>query len=117
MNTTSMYALMDLFVLGAALYILYHWYMLMFKGDLRQGVIISKNTNPDKCKDLEGLKAFMGTKTLILGILGVISGCIGLYQDYVAPLPQVVYWVSFFLFLGWLVVYATFTRKAEKKFF
>ena len=117
MNSNSMMGLLDIIVIGAGCYVLYGCYLLMAKNEIKSGLIISKGVNPDKCKDIEGFKKTMGPKTILFGLLAVISGGIGLYQDYVKPVPAPLYWTFYILFIVVLVWYAISCRSAEKKFF
>ena len=37
MDTGSMFGIMDIIIVAAGVYILYAWYLLMFKGEIREG--------------------------------------------------------------------------------
>ena len=117
MNTNSLMSVMDVIVLGAGVYVLYGWFMLMFRGEIRQGLMIPKDVRPKDCKDFEGFKSYMGIRSLILGILAVANGAMGLYQDYVQPVPPTIYWIMFGAFLIFLIWYAYCSKQALKLFF
>ncbi|MBO7709926.1 MAG: hypothetical protein J6S83_05625 [Lachnospiraceae bacterium] len=117
MDTTSMMGLMDLIVVGAGVYVIYGWYMLVFKNEIKQGLVISKAQDPKKCKDLEGFKSYIGPRLLIFGLAAVLSGGVGLFQSYVAPLPGIVYWIFYMIFVAVIVWFTVCTRKAGRIFF
>ncbi len=117
MDTSQAFGLIDIIVVGGGFYVLYAWYMLMFKGEIKEGILVPKSTSPKRCKDLAGYKAYMGTRTLIFGIVVIISGAVGLYQDYVQKLPVAVYLAALGVFLACVIWFAACSKKAEKLFF
>ena len=112
-----MFTLLDFIVVGAGVYILYGWYVLMFKNEIKQGLIVSKAQDPSKCKDVEGFKKYIGPRLLIFGISAILSGGLGLFQAYVTKVPQAVYWVFYFIFLAVVIWFGFASKKAEKMFF
>ena len=116
MDTNSMFALMDLIVLGCGVYILYAYYLLVVKNEIKQGVLVPQKTDTKKCKDFEGYKKFMAPKVLIFGISACASGGLGLFQDYVAPVNAYLYVGLFVVFFAVMVWFLMSTKKAEKLF-
>lgn len=117
MDQRTTMGFLDLIVVGAALYILYAWFMLTYKSKITTGLLVSKTCNVKKCKDLDAYKKEIGWKTLLTGLTSLASGCLGLYQDYVAMLPQAIYWFFFILFFVILIWFGLQAKKAEEKFF
>lgn len=117
MDTRSMFGFMDFIVLAGGLYVLYGYYLLAVKGEMKQGLIIPKELNPKKCSDPEGFKKAMEIPTLIFGLMTLATGIAGLYQDFVRPLPFPFYWILFFAFLGVIVWYTIINKKATDKYF
>lgn len=111
-----MFAFMDLIFVICGLYILYAYYLLVAKNEIKEGVLIPKGLSPKKCKDFEGYKKYIGPRVLIFGIYATAMGGIGLYQDYVARLPFAVYTVLYVLFFAVMILYLVATKKAEKMF-
>lgn len=114
---TSAFSFMDLIILGGGIYILYGWYLLVFKNEIKPGLLIPQNLSPKACLDPEGFKKYMGPRTLIFGLSAVASGAIGLFQDFAGSVPPAVYWVFFVLFLAVVIWYMIATKKAQKMFF
>ena len=117
MNTATAFGLMDVIILASGAYILYAWYLLAFKNEAKEGVIIPKDVNIKKCKDFGAFKNYLAPRTLIFGLAAVASGGIGLYQDYVQPLPPAVYWALYVVFFAAVVWYILSAKKAMKEFF
>jgi len=117
MNTNSMFSFLDVIVIGAGIYILYGWYVLVKNNEIKQGLIVSKATDPSKCKDIEGFKKYIGPRLLIFALCAILSGGFGLLQTYVVSMPGVVYWVFYFLFLAVVIWFGVAAKKAEKRFF
>ena len=108
---------MDVLILASGAYILYAWYLLAFKNEAKEGVIIPKDVNIKKCRDFEAFKRYLAPRTLIFGLAAVASGGIGLYQDYVRPIPSVIYWVLYLVFFAAVVWYILAAKKAMKEYF
>lgn len=107
---------MDLIVLGCGFYLLYAWFLLMYKNEIKQGVLLPQNQDPKKCKDMEGYKKYIGPKALACGVTAIISGGIGLYQDFVGPVSTILYEVFFVLFIVVIVWFIVGLKKGEKRF-
>ena len=107
---------MDLIVLGCGVYILYAYYLLVVKNEIKQGVLVPQKTDTKKCKYFEGYKKFMAPKVLIFGISACASGGLGLFQDYVAPVNAYLYVGLFVVFFAVMVWFLMSTKKAEKLF-
>ena len=114
MDTNSMFSLMDIIVVACGIYIFYAYYLLMVKKEIKQGILISQKTDPKKCRDFENYKQYMSIRLLALGIMAIVSGGLGLYQDYVGKVDGVVYLIVYILFFGSLIWYVASVRKAEK---
>ena len=114
MDTNSMFSIMDIIVVACGIYIFYAYYLLVVKKEIKQGILISQKTDPKKCRDFENYKQYMSIRLLALGIMAIVSGGLGLYQDYVGKVDSVVYLIVYILFFGSLIRYMAGVRKAEK---
>lgn len=106
---------MDLIFVGAGLYIFYSCYLMKTTGEIKKELLMNKEVNLKKCRDLEGYKVFILPKLLIFGIACFLDGIAGLVNTYVQPLGTVYYVVSavFFAVLVWYVMQS---RKGLKMF-
>ncbi len=116
MDTNQMFAFMDILMIGAGLYLLYSWYILMFKGEIREGVLIQSGLGR-KCKDIEGYKKYIGPKLLAFTVCAIIAGGIGLYSDYVKPINSYVYLALTGVFFVALIFFIRASKKAQDMFF
>ena len=117
LNSDSALSFMDIIIIGCGLYLLYGYYLLMAKNEIKTGLILSKGADPSKCKDLEGYKKYIGPKLLLFAIGAIVCGSIGPIQTYVFPIPMPVYWIVYVLFLGVLIWFAKAAKEGEKRFF
>ena len=117
MDNTSLMSFLDIIVVLAGVYVLYSWYLLVTKKEIRQGVMIPKDVDPRRCKDIDGFVKYMSPRTLVLGIMALISGGIGIYQDNIRLLNPIIYWTFFVAFLGVLIWFGYGTKKALKDYF
>ena len=117
MNTNSMFGFLDVIVICAGAYMLYGWYLLVFRNEIKEGLVVSKASGGRKCKDIEGFKRVMGPKLLLLAIVAILQGGLSLLSSYVLPIPRALYWILYFLFFAVLIWFVVTSRKAEKEFF
>ena len=116
MNTNSIFGLMDILHIGAGLYIVYAWYLLKFRGEIKEGVLVPQGW-ASRCKDLDGYRNFIGNKLLALAVVAFLSGGVCLYSDYVKPVPASIYLGVTALFFIVLIWFITQTKKAQTLFF
>lgn len=112
----NIWSIMDLIFAGAGIYVLYAYVLLKTKGEITTSILMSKDVNIRKCKDIEGYKRFVMPKILVFGIITVFHGVLGLVNSYVVPVPEAVYGVSMAVFFIILIWYATQTKKAIRLF-
>ena len=116
MDTNSIFSLMDFLIIGAGVYIFYSWYLLKFKGVIKEGVLVPQGW-ATRCKDLEGYRSFISSKLLALGIVALVSGGISLYSDYVQQINTYIYLGVTAVFFVVLIWFVTQTKKAQKLYF
>lgn len=109
----SMFALLDVIVFGCGFYILYLWYMMKFKGEIKTGFLISKDVDIKKCKDKEGYINYIAPRSLAFGVFTILYGGICLANDYLANLGNLVF-IGMAVFFVALVWFALCTRKSMK---
>ncbi len=117
MSTGSMMGFLDLIVIGAAVYLLYGYYLLVVRNEIKEGLLIPKDMDPKKCKDIEGYKKYMGPKILVLAAAALVSGIIGIMQDYFAKASGMIFWVFMVVFFVVIIWFGYAVKQAEKRFF
>lgn len=112
----SIWSVLDIIFVGAGIYVLYGWFVMKTKGEITTTILLNKEVELQKCKDLEGYKAYIAPRMLVLGISALIYGIAGLVNTYVTPLPGAAYAVVMVLFLAVLIWFALAARKGVQKF-
>ena len=113
---SKVWSIMDLLFAGAGLYALYAYYLLKTKGEITTSILMSKDVDIRKCKDIEGYKVFVAPKILIFGAAALLYGILGLVNSYVSPVPGVLYTAAMVLFFVILIWFAFQTKKGVQMF-
>ena len=117
MSTTSMFPLLDGIVLIFGAYMTFQVVRMMMSGQMQDGsVFLTKDKPVSKCKDPAGYIRFMGPRQLILGILAILSGAMGLIQDYTSYISTPVYLGSTVVLVVYIIYYCVTASKANKTF-
>lgn len=77
----SMNSLIDILICFSGLYVLYSYFLMRFKKELKEGILISKNTPIKKCKDKEGYMREIQPKVLIFGLATTLCGVLGMAES------------------------------------
>lgn len=111
-----MESLFGILTLGCGLYCLYGFYMLKFKGEINRTILLPKNIDAKRCKDLKGYCQEVQTPLLVLGIVTTLYGAVDLYNTYVGGVD-----ILFLSLMGALVitlfVYVILIRRINQKYF
>ncbi len=113
---TDINVLIDLFIFGSGCYITYHAFKMRKTREIYAKLLLSQNQDPKKCKDVDAYIAQVFPKLLLSGIIILLGGVVGLFNDFIHPLGMV-YMLIFIPMLGTMVYMLMFTRKAETEFF
>ncbi len=116
MDTAQMFGIVDLFMTGAGIYLLFSWYQLQFRNEIREGVLVQQGM-AKKCKDIEGYKKYIGPKLLLFALCAIAAGGMGLYSDYVRPINTIFYLSLTVVFFIVLVLFVRYSKKAIEMFF
>ena len=65
MDIYSSFGFIDVIVAIVGVYGFYSWYMLVKKHEIKKTLLIGGDTNPAKCKDIDGFADFMGEKFIV----------------------------------------------------
>ena len=111
----SMNSLIDVLIFFSGLYVLYSYFLMVTKKELKEGMVISKNTPVKKCIDKEGYMKEIGPKLLIFGIATTLSGAIGIAEGKYQFLGNYYFAVIgfFFLVIAW---FAYSQKKLTEKY-
>ncbi len=112
----NIWSMMDIIFAGAGAYMLYAWILMKKTGEIKTSLLLSKEVDIRKCKDLEGYKNFMAPKMLVFGITALVYGGYGLVNSYVFSMPMPVYWAVMAGFFAVLVWFSVQSRKSLEMF-
>ena len=116
MSPSSIMGLMDGMIVLCGVYVLYLSIAMIRSGQIRENALIPKDLNVKKCRDTAGFIKYMQGKQLLLGACAVISGAIGLAQDYGKMHSPALYLGSIVIFIVCVVWYCVAIKKAVKRF-
>ena len=77
----SMFVLFDMLLLGLGVYLLYAWYLLKFKGEVKENILLVKEYPFKKCKDKNGYFAYTAPRLFVFALICSVAGAIGLAND------------------------------------
>ena len=112
----NIWSMMDIIFAGAGAYMLYAWILMKKTGEIKTSLLLSKEVDIRKCKDLEGYKNFMAPKMLVFVITALVYGGYGLVNSYVFSMPMPVYWAVMAGFFAVLVWFSVQSRKSVEMF-
>lgn len=108
-------SLMDIIIIVGGAYIAYAAILLKLTGEIKESVLLGKNMDVKKCKDLEGFKRFLFPRALLMGIFTVLFGVAGIVNAQVVDLGNL-YFGLLGLLLVLLVWYFVDYRRGIKRF-
>ena len=115
-DASQMFSFMDIILLACGGYMLYVWYLLQFRDEVKEGVLLPKDSRKT-CSDFAAYKRFMSPRLLVFSILVVAGGAAGLYSDYVSELNGTLVLVGTGVFLVAVIWFAYCIKKSEKLYF
>ena len=111
----SMITLIDLMFIGCGIYILYVYYSLKFKGEIKETLLLPKGTDPNRCKDKEAYIAEMANTVLIYGIVVLLCGVMCIVEDTYQSLGNY-YLLVLVVFVAVTIWFSAKGKKALKKY-
>lgn len=111
-----MNGIFGILALGCGIYCLYGYYMLKFKKEINKSILLPKDVDVKKCKDLEGYCKEAQYPILLLGVVTTLYGASDLYNSYVGGADMLFIVMLVLLFVA-LVAFVVLIRKCNKKYF
>lgn len=112
----SVFGIMDLLVAACGGYVIYQYIMMITTKTLRQNMLVSKDINIKKCKDVQGYIKDVSLPQIVFGLVSFGCGAIGLVQDFVTPVPTALYLGAMGVFILAAIWYCAVLRKAQKRY-
>lgn len=108
-------SIIDALVFGCGIYVLYHSYIMRRDGIIPIGVMLNKDMKVPKDADVAGFILDMFWKGIAVGLCACTSGILGILSVKITQL-QIIATIFSFLFLGILIVFIVFLKKAQRKY-
>lgn len=108
--------LFGIIITACGLYCLYGFYVVKVKRELPKGILLPKDTDVKKCRDLEGYCKEAQMPLLLLGIVAVAQGIVDIYNTSVGGIDTV-YFALFIISIAVLLWFAVKIRNMNKKYF
>ena len=112
----SIVSLIDIMFVGCGVYVLYVYYCLKFKGEIKETLLLPKGTDPKRCKDKEAYIAEMSNTVLIYGIAVLFCGVMCILEDEYRLLGNY-YLLVLVVFVCVTIWFTVQGKKALKKYF
>ena len=110
------YVMMDIIILVFGAYIMGQYLLMKKDGELKENMLLPKEVNFKRCKDVPGFIKYMGPKQLVFGATVLLCGVIGILQDATGWDNMLVYMISIVICLTSIIWYSVSMKKAIKAF-
>lgn len=109
------FMILDIFILGLGCYLLYAWYLVKFKGEVKENLFLAREYPLKKCKDKNGYLAYIAPRLLIFALVSVAAGVIGIADDCLGFLGGY-YMILSLCFFAAAIWFAFVVKKCYKLF-
>lgn len=99
----------DLIIFACGVYLLYCVVKIKTVGEISP-VLLGKNLDIRRCKDVEGYKKFLFSRALVLSIATIIYGGLGLINTYLMDVS-----IAYYIWVAVMVVVLIWYFKQSKK--
>lgn len=115
MKTMGMDLILDVVIAACGLYLAANAIMTKKNMTLKNGMMVSKNIDLSRAKDIPGFINFMFPITLVVGIAVFICGIIGLISDMYHWMTEIQLGMTIVFFII-IVLYGFITTRAQNKY-
>ena len=91
----------DLLIGASGVYLIYTALTMKKTGEIKAGVLVSKEMDAGRIKDKDGFINYMYVKTMILGVLSIAYGLAGIIDERLQVLGP----IKYILLLAFLAVF------------
>lgn len=105
----------DIIFIACGVYLFYAAFKMKQTGSLEGSILVNKNIDLKKAKDVPGYISYMFPISLVTACVIVLSGGIGIFNTYVGGIDLLQYVFMGITFIV-LIVYGVFSFRAAKRF-
>ncbi len=102
--------------IGAGIYCIYGYLLMVRRRQIPKGIMLPKDEDPKKCRDVEAYIKMTSTQLLLVGLLLIAYGGMELVNTYVVSITMPIFAVIV-LVMAALVWFAIRTKKANNTYF
>ena len=102
--------------IGAGIYCISGYLLMVRRRQIPKGIMLPKDEDPKRCKDVEAYIKMTSAQLLLVGILLAVYGVLELINTYVASIAIPVF-VAIVLVMAALIWFAVRTKKANTTYF
>ena len=102
--------------IGAGIYCIYGYLLMVRRRQIPKGIMLPKDEDPKKCRDVEAYIKMTSTQLLLVGLLLIVYGGMELVNTYVVSITMPIFAVIV-LVMAALVWFAIRTKKANTTYF
>ena len=113
MNST--FGFMDILIVFCGAYLVYASVQMKRTGEITSSAIIGKGYDPKKAKDPKGFIEYMYLKSIVMGVLVMVSGALDYMNDLYWNLPYFGI-IMCVVFLIMIIIYCKISMDAQKKY-
>lgn len=107
--------MLDAFIAIMGGYFIYKAMEMKRTGNLAKGIMVGKDIDLSKARDVNGFIVYMFPKTIVVGACAVICGIVGIINDLYGGLAMVQLALTGIFFVV-VVIFGYLAVKAQKKF-
>ncbi len=112
----SFYMFIDIMVVICGVYVVYQYIMMIRTEQIRENMLLPKDINIKKCKDVQGYIKSIGPKQLAFGIAATVCGIVGIIQDMYEIVSISLSLIIMVVFVAVCIWYGVAAKKAVDKF-
>ena len=111
-----LFILVDIVIAGFGVYALYCGIILKTKNIVTKQILVSKDMEFKKCRDIEGYKNYMVIRILIDSAIIIILAGLTVLNDFL-KFSDVLHKIIFVPLLAAIVWFAMFSKKGQQNYF
>ena len=101
----DMFIIVDALIAAYGINIIYAYFKMKTKGEIKENLLFSSEVKMEKCKDKEGYISYMLPKLLGFGAGTVLCGGLGVLNDLTGLLGNgfIIITMLFIILVGWFI--------------
>ena len=111
-----LFILIDIVIAGFGVYAFYCGIILKTKNIVTKSILVSKDMEFKKCRDIEGYKNYMVKRILIDSAIIVLFGALTVINDFL-EFSDFMHKINFIPMLGAIIWFMIFSKRGQQRYF